>query len=83
MNVKAVTSLGCLLGGNANNGTNAGLAYVNSNNSVSNTNANIGSRICSNKDIRMVKPCHLAKHNKTISALVGLMPKKSCKSKAI
>ena len=33
------------VGGNANNGTNAGLAYLNSNNSPSNTNANNGSRL--------------------------------------
>ena len=32
------------VGGNANNGTNDGLAYVNSDNTPSNTNANIGSR---------------------------------------
>ena len=38
--------MGCLLGGNANNGTNAGLAYVNSNNGVADTNTNIGSRNC-------------------------------------
>ena len=72
MNIQAVTSLsqGSLLGGNANNGTNAGLAYVNSNNGVANSNTNIGSRICFTK-YRMVKPCLLAKHNKTIIALVG------------
>lgn len=39
-------SLGLLLGGNANNGTNAGLAYSNSNNTATNTNANIGSHLC-------------------------------------
>lgn len=31
-------------GGNANNGANCGLAYANSNNAWSNSNANIGSR---------------------------------------
>ena len=36
---------GALLGGNANNGANAGLAYLNSNNSPANANANIGSRL--------------------------------------
>ena len=81
MDTKVVTSLGCLLGGNANNGANAGLAYVNSNNAVSNSNTNIGSRICYNKDIRMVRPCLLAKQHKTITALVG-KPKKTRKSKA-
>ena len=33
-----------LWGGNANNGANCGLAYANSNNDWSNSNANIGSR---------------------------------------
>lgn len=33
-----------LLGGNANNGANCGLGYVNSNNAFSNSNANYGSR---------------------------------------
>lgn len=33
-----------LLGGNANNGTNAGLVYSNSNWRASDTNANVGSR---------------------------------------
>lgn len=36
-----------MLGGNANNGTNAGFVYVNSNNAPSNANTNIGSRTCS------------------------------------
>lgn len=36
---------GAHLGGNANNGTNDGFAYVNSNNTPSNANANIGSRL--------------------------------------
>lgn len=34
----------CLWGGNANNGSNSGLAYVNSNNDFSNANSNIGAR---------------------------------------
>ena len=41
---KVGRSRGVLFGGNANNGANAGLAYANSNNAPSNTNANIGSR---------------------------------------
>lgn len=36
----------CLAGGNANNGTNAGLAYLNTNNAVTNSNTNVGSRNC-------------------------------------
>ena len=36
----------CVLwGGNANNGTNDGFAYANSNNAPSNANTNVGSRI--------------------------------------
>lgn len=34
------------VGGNSNNGSNDGFAYVNSNNSASNANANYGSRNC-------------------------------------
>ena len=39
-------SCGVLFSGNANNSVNAGLAYANSNNTSSNTNANIGSHLC-------------------------------------
>ncbi len=39
-------SCGVLFGGNANNGSNAGFAYANSNNVPSNANANIGSHLC-------------------------------------
>lgn len=43
-------TLGChilsvLFGGSANNGSNAGLSYSNSNNSPANSNANIGSQL--------------------------------------
>lgn len=34
-----------IVGGNANNGSNAGLFYVNSNNDSSNANRNIGTRL--------------------------------------
>ena len=37
--------LGALLGGNANNGANAGFGYLNTNNRSSNSNANIGFRL--------------------------------------
>lgn len=40
------SSRGVLFSSNANNGTNAGLAYSNSNNTPSNTNTNIGSQLC-------------------------------------
>lgn len=45
MNEKGCASSGLLFGGNANNGTNAGLSYANANNAPSNANANNGSRI--------------------------------------
>lgn len=43
-NKRLVCSCGVLFGGNANNSANAGFGYANSNNTPSNTNANIGSR---------------------------------------
>ena len=46
MMIRVGHSRGALFGGNANNGANAGLAYVNSNNAPSNSNANIGSHLC-------------------------------------
>lgn len=36
---------GLQVGGNANNGSNDGLAYLNANNVPANANANIGSRL--------------------------------------
>lgn len=36
---------GVLVGGNANNGSNAGLGYSNANNGPTITNANIGARL--------------------------------------
>lgn len=46
---KVELSKGLLLGGNADNGANAGLVYTNSNNSAANANANIGSHLCLSK----------------------------------
>lgn len=40
------TEKGLLVGGNANNSSNAGFVYSNSNNDPSNTNTNIGSHLC-------------------------------------
>lgn len=45
MNKKAITGYGLLVGGNANNGANDGLAFLNANNAPGNRNANIGSRL--------------------------------------
>lgn len=67
MNIKGLSVLGLYLSGNANNGTNAGLAYSNSNNTASNTNANIGSHLCYNNERR---PRLLAK-NRLCETSVG------------
>ena len=56
----------CVLwGGNANNGTNDGFAYANSNNAPSNANTNVGSRISYTVKRKNVQPqpCPLAKDN--------------------
>lgn len=45
MKKRLSTVRGANVGGGANNGANAGLACVNSNNAPANTNANIGSRL--------------------------------------
>jgi hypothetical protein len=37
---------GLIVGGNANDGANAGLVYWNSNNTPSNANSNISSQLC-------------------------------------
>jgi len=59
--------MGCIrvahLGGNANNGSNAGAFYVNSNNTASNANANIGRQLSLLKiAATQFVPCLLAKH---------------------
>ena len=43
---KVVRCRGVLFSGNANNGANAGFVYANTNNTATNTNANIGSHLC-------------------------------------
>lgn len=43
---RVVRCRGVLFSGNANNGANAGFVYANTNNTPSNTNANIGSQQC-------------------------------------
>lgn len=48
-------SCGVLFGGNANNGSNAGFAYANSNNAPSNANANIGSHLCFSHGLSMAR----------------------------
>ena len=46
MTIKAVYPWGVLFGGNANNSASAGFSYANTNNTASNTNASVGSRLC-------------------------------------
>lgn len=48
------------VGGNANNGSNAGFGYSNTNNAASNANANIGARLSLIYYINR-KPCLMAK----------------------
>jgi len=57
-----------LVSGSANNGTNAGLAYVNSNNTPSNANTNISAQL-SNILLRH-KPWLLPKNDRIQSVLV-------------
>jgi len=52
-----------LFGSSANNGSNAGFGYSNTNNTPSNANANIGSQLsCLNEEM---KPCRLAKNKQS------------------
>ena len=80
---KGVSVHGCLIvGGNANNGTYAGLAYVNSSNAFSNSNRNNGSRLYLTTTSlpahgfgpggRGLSPYHLVKHICAPMVLVGL-----------
>jgi hypothetical protein len=51
---------GLLRSGNANNGSNASLAYANTNNTVSNANTNIGSQFSLRiESARALPCCHL------------------------
>lgn len=61
-----------IVGGNWNNGTNAGLWYWNGNNGASNANSNIGGRICCKILLWIAFPCHLAENNRKEHGLVGL-----------
>lgn len=49
------------VGGNWNNGSNAGVSYVNANNSLSNTNSNIGSRLNFGISIAVIPTLALAR----------------------
>lgn len=49
------------IGGNANNGSNAGFVCTNTNNAASNANTNIGSRL--SYKVMDCRPCPLAKDN--------------------
>ncbi len=64
------TSLrGFFVGGNANNTSNAGFTYVNSNNSVANTNTNISGHL-SYKNNNTCRPYLSVKNIFLINALV-------------
>ena len=55
MDILVGRSRGVLFSGNANNGSNAGFVYANSNNAPSNTNANIRSHLCFSKKFNVIK----------------------------
>lgn len=68
---QGLTGLTALLGGNWNNGVNAGTFYWNLNNAASTVNRNISSQAFFVKiDNCPVKPCLLAKH-KNIKTCAG------------
>lgn len=58
-----------LFGGNSNNGANCGLAYANSNNVWSNSNANISARLTIRKRIKFIGCvyCVMGQHPNTPS----------------
>lgn len=62
---------GAHLGGNANNGANAGLAYLNSNNSPANANADIGSRLYCTFIVIKMSRTSLAKDLATWQKITG------------
>jgi hypothetical protein len=62
----------CLRGGNANNGANAGFVNLNTNNTASNTNTNIGSQL-SYWVSNIQRPCLLAKNHEQKTVLVMQM----------
>ena len=65
-----------LFGGNANNGANAGFSYANSNNTPSNTNANIRSHLWY-LFYKQYGPYLLVKNHELKRFSVGLYPKNS------
>lgn len=65
------------LGGNANNGSQAGVFYWNVNNSSGNANRNIGSHVCPQSSaVKILVPVHLDKYVVAIKSLVGFLPEK-------
>ena len=77
------------VGGNWDNGSNAGLWYLNGNNDTSNSNSNIGARLSFEKinpnfGLRCICPCPLAKNSRKEHALVGFGSKRrEAKRKAL
>lgn len=57
------------VGGNWNNGTNAGVSYVNANNSLDNSNNNIGSRLNFDNKITVTPTLALARTTKEIRSV--------------
>lgn len=75
---RSVAHGGVLFGGNANNGTNAGFTYANSNNTPSNANTNIASRIYFRNNIIKIYGATASplgeKHKEIRNVLVGTPP---------
>jgi hypothetical protein len=70
MKFKRLSGLRAVLrGGNANNGANAGFSYLNTNNTASNTNANIRAQLSYFKKY-IQRPCLLAKNDNYETVLV-------------
>lgn len=66
------------LGGNANNGSQAGVFYWNVNNSSGNANRNIGSHVCPQSyAVKILVPVLLDKYVKAIKSLVDIFSSKN------
>nr|WP_298672481.1 hypothetical protein [uncultured Prevotella sp.] len=67
----------CLFGGNANNGAQSGLAYVNSNNAFSHAHANYGARLTyKSQQSGSLK----GNHGRTSLSNLGYMPENICRN---
>lgn len=70
------------VGGNWNNGSKAGVSYVNANNSLSNSNSNIGARL-NFGNFTVIPTSALAEISKTISSVGTVYGKIGRKSEGV